>query len=196
MPRMETFREWARQTPDDFTFSVKASRFITHMKKLKDVEQSIDWLLDNASGLGKKLGPILFQLPPGWKLNTDRLESFLNILPADHRFAIEFRNPTWYNEQVYALLTKYNCAFCIYELDVHRSPIMITADFAYVRLHGPGGKYQGSYAGEVLQQWVNSIKLWVGNGKDVYVYFDNDDSGYAAANALSLKLLLLPESKP
>jgi uncharacterized protein YecE (DUF72 family) len=189
MPSKEKLSAWYDATPDKFLFSVKGSRYITHMKKLKDVKYGVNWLTDNVSVLGKKLGPILFQLPPGWNLNVERLEEFLELLPKDMRFAIEFRNETWYDQRVYSLLKKFKCAFCIYELDGHRSPMQVTANFVYVRLHGPGGKYQGSYSRKVLQQWVASIHGWTEEGKDVYVYFDNDQEGYAAANAESLKKL-------
>jgi len=191
MPKKEVFERWREETPPDFLFAVKGSRYITHMKKLKDVGQSVDWLLDNASALKKKLGPILFQLPPGWKLNLERLQEFLNILPRDHRFSLEFRNDTWYTEEAYSLLRRYNCAFCIYELNGHQSPVEVTADFVYVRLHGPGGKYQGNYPDSTLKKWAERIREWMRAGKEVYVYFDNDEKGYAAFNALRLKDLLV-----
>jgi uncharacterized protein YecE (DUF72 family) len=190
MPSMETFEAWRKNTPPDFLFAVKGSRYITHMKKLKDVGEGVEWLISNASALGKKLGPILFQLPPGWKVNTERLEDFLRLLPRDHRFTIEFRNNTWYTEEVYDLLRKYNCAFCIYELSGHQSPREVTADFVYIRLHGPGGKYQGSYSSDVLDQWSRRIQVWRRAGIDVYVYFDNDEKGYAAFNAKHLAELV------
>jgi len=129
LPESETFVQWRKSVPDHFIFSVKGSRYITHMKKLKESTAALHALLKNASGLKEKLGPILFQLPPGWKMNTQRLEDFLKQLPSHFRFAFEFRNTTWYTEEVYALLRKYNCAFCIYELDRHTSPIEITSRF-------------------------------------------------------------------
>ncbi len=160
------------------------------MKKLKDPEEPVKRLLDHATGLGNKLGPMLFQLPPSWKLNLERLRYFLILLPKELRFAFEFRNPTWYNESVINLLADYGCAFCIYELDGHLSPEHVTTDFVYVRLHGPGGKYSGSYSDDALRGWAGRIRAWCDSGKDVYVYFDNDQAGYAAFNALRLKGLL------
>jgi uncharacterized protein YecE (DUF72 family) len=179
-------------TPPSFVFAVKASRFITHNKKLKDPEHALDNLLPRAVHLGPKLGPILFQLPPHWRVNTARLENLLEILPRELRYAFEFRELSWITPAVSSLLTKFNAAFCIYELAGYHSPLHITADFAYVRLHGPAsGKYQGSYSKEKLQAWARQIKAWSANLKAIYIYFDNDQYGYAAANALSLKSTVL-----
>jgi uncharacterized protein YecE (DUF72 family) len=114
----------------------------------------------------------------------------LKLLPKDLRYVFEFRNKTWYNDEVDALLKEYNCAFCIYQLAGHISPIKVTADFVYIRLHGPKGKYQGSYDDETLNLWATRCREWINQGKDVYVYFDNDEQGYAAFNALRLKELL------
>jgi uncharacterized protein YecE (DUF72 family) len=157
------------------------------MKKLNDVEESVDTFLQHASGLGKKLGPILFQLPPRWNMNAERLDGFLKLLPHDHRYAFEFRDPSWYDPAIYTILRKKGCAFCIYELAGHRSPLEVTADFVYVRLHGPGDKYQGSYHTHTLNAWAKRIKEWQGEGKDTFVYFDNDQEGYAVFNAQKLK---------
>jgi uncharacterized protein YecE (DUF72 family) len=190
LPLRSTFTQWKKSVPDNFIFAVKGSRYITHMKKLKESNEALQALLHNASGLKEKLGPVLFQLPPGWKINTQRLEDFLKQLPRKFRFAFEFRNKTWYTEDVYALLRKYNCAFCIYELDRHLSPLEVTTDFVYVRLHGPAGKYQGSYTKRQLSSWAKTCAAWKQNHKDVYIYFDNDQEGYAAFNARTLQALL------
>ena len=187
LPPRQTFEKWKDDVPADFTYAVKASRYITHMKKLHDTGESLELFLDNAAGLADKLGIILFQLPPGWKLDLERLEHFLQKLPKGNRYTFEFRNDTWYVPEVYTLLQHYNCAFCIYELAGHLSPIKVTANYIYIRLHGPGDKYQGSYTDSVLQQWANRIKSWADDGKDVYVYFDNDQEGYAAFNAITLQ---------
>lgn len=189
IPAKETFEKWKNQVNPDFNYVVKANRFITHMKKLHDTEDVLNNFLANAAALGNKLSVILFQLPPGWQVNTQRLESFLKLLPKDVRCTFEFRNETWYTHEVYALLEKYNCAFCIYHLAGHLSPLKVTANFVYVRLHGPGGKYQGSYSADALNEWAGRCKQWAAEGKDVYVYFDNDDNGYTAFNAISLKKL-------
>ena len=191
LPSPETFTAWKNAVPDDFTFAVKASRFITHMKKLKDPVQSLERFLNAVVFLEDKLGPVLFQLPPAWKLNFERLKSFVEALPPYYRYTFEFRHPDWYNEQVYDLLRKHNMAFCNYELALHLSPMQVTADFVYVRLHGPGeGKYQGSYSDDTLHWWAKQAQEWKAMGKDVYIYFDNDQLGYAAFNAKTLKEII------
>ena len=187
LPTPEAFQTWRDAAAPDFRFAVKGSRFLTHNKKLKEPQQALDNLLPRAELLGKKLGPILFQLPPKWKLNSERLEAFLQALPKDRRYAFEFREPSWHTQAVYDILRRHNAAYCIYELAGFHTPIVVTADFAYVRLHGPGGKYQGCYAGEKLCEWADRIVQWSRKLRAIYVYFDNDDSGYAPQNALELK---------
>lgn len=190
LPSWETFAAWRASVPDDFLFSVKASRFITHMKKLKDPQQGLAQLLGNAQGLEEKLGPILFQLPPAWRLKQERFQAFLEALPPYYRYTFEFREPSWYDPRVYELLQARNHAFCMYELAGHMSPLEITADFVYIRLHGPEGKYAGSYSESALQWWANTCRTWASEGKDVYIYFDNDQNGYAAFNAMRLQELV------
>ncbi|MGI9103803.1 MAG: DUF72 domain-containing protein [Terriglobales bacterium] len=190
LPSAETFRCWRESTPRGFCFAVKASRFITHMKKLKEPRNALENLLPRAEELKEKLGPILFQLPPKWTLNGERLEEFLSALPPHHRYAFEFREPSWHKEEIYGMLRRYNAAFCIYELNQFRSPEPITADFTYVRLHGPGGPYQGSYSARAVRGWAEKIARWGEHLKKIYVYFDNDQAGYAAQNALELKRLV------
>lgn len=189
MPSDETFVNWKNSTNEDFVYVIKANKFITHNKKLHDPELILPPFLEQVQLLGKKLGPILFQLPPFMKSNRELLEKFLQALPKKFRFVFEFRHPDWYKDEVFDLLEKYNCAFCIYELAGHISPIKITANFVYLRLHGPGNKYQGSYSDQTLQEWANECLKW-SKTKDVFVYFDNDEQGYAAFNALKLQELV------
>ena len=189
LPSAKTFKNWAAATPSDFVFAIKGSRYISHMKKLKVLKADIDHFLNRVSKLGAKTGPILFQLPPRWKLNIERLETFLSRLDTQYRYTFEFRNASWYDEQAYELLRQHNCAFCIYELAGHHSPEIVTADFVYIRLHGPGAKYQGSYSTQTLKKWAAKCSAWQQQGKDVYIYFDNDQAGYAAFNALKLRQL-------
>lgn len=184
------FRTWKESVPPQFIFAVKASRYITHMKKLKLDSAGLRKFFNSIKVLGDKLGPVLFQLPPGWKVNAERLASFLKALPPGYRYAFEFRNPTWYTDEVYELLSAHNCAFCIYELASHVSPLQRTADFVYLRLHGPGAKYEGSYTVRALQAWAKRIRAWREESLDVYVYFDNDQAGYAAHNAMKLSEII------
>lgn len=195
LPPRKNFEGWRNQTPADFIFAVKASRYITHQKKLLEAREPLNLFLSHADGLEEKLGPVLFQLPPGWKVNIERFEAFLKMLPEGYRFTFEFRNPTWYIPEVYELLRAYNAGFCIYHLAGHLSPVETTSDFVYIRLHGPGGKYQGSYSDKDLAGWGEKIKTWSGQGKDVFCYFDNDQAGYAAFNAQKLEELIKKEKK-
>ncbi|HEX3685160.1 MAG TPA: DUF72 domain-containing protein [Bryobacteraceae bacterium] len=190
LPKRPALESWRDSTPEGFCFAVKGSRFLTHMKKLKDPEPGLKRFFDAVEILGEKLGPILFQLPPNWELDLERLRIFVECLPEEHRYAFEFRNASWSEARTYELLARHNIAYCIFDLAGVQSPIEVTADLAYVRLHGPGGKYQGSYSEEALQDWAKRIRQWRRELKAVYVYFDNDQAGYAAANALRLKALL------
>lgn len=191
LPKESALHYWRDCTPDGFCFAVKGSRFLTHMKKLKDPDAGLARFMSAVEVLGGKLGPILFQLPPNWELNLERLALFLQALPPHHRYAFEFRNPTWEVQSVYELLERHNAAFCVFDLAGYQSSLRVTAEFAYVRLHGPGGKYQGSYSEDALAAWARQIAEWQRRLHTVYCYFDNDDSGYAARNALRLKELSL-----
>ncbi|MFL6314416.1 MAG: DUF72 domain-containing protein [Terriglobales bacterium] len=196
LPSIEAFEAWRDATPQNFVFAVKASRFITHNKKLKDPENALDNILPRAEHLRKKLGPVLFQLPPRWKLNLERLEGLLEILPRERRYTFEFRELSWITPEVNRLLERYNAAFCIYELAGYHTPFDITADFAYVRLHGPdAGKYQGSYSHAQLREWAQRIEEWSQRLKAIYIYFDNDQAGYAAQNALELNQMVFGASR-
>lgn len=190
LPSEASLLNWRDSTPRDFLFAVKGSRFLTHMKKLKDAEQGLARFLEPVENLESKLGPILFQLPPKWTVNSERLAGFLEILPRYHRYAFEFRNSTWDTPEIYDLLGKYNAGYCIFDLAGYASPLTVTADFAYVRLHGPGGKYQGTYTDAALKKWARHLEIWRKNLTSIYVYFDNDDSGYAPQDALRLKTLM------
>jgi len=190
LPQPGIFKSWHDSTPAQFRFAVKASRFLTHNKKLKDLENALKNFLPRAEELGRKLGPILFQLPPNWGCNVERLEEFLSALPRQHRYAFEFREQSWHCARALKVLRKFNAAYCIYELAGFLTQSEITADWTYVRLHGPGGKYQGSYSEQKLQFWADKIMHWKSSLNSVYVYFDNDEAGYAAENALRFKTLI------
>jgi uncharacterized protein YecE (DUF72 family) len=189
LPSQQTFKLWHDQVPTGFIFAVKASRYITHMKKLRDPEMAIEKFFAHVQPLGKKTGPILFQLPPNWHCDASRLNDFLKILSGKYHIVFEFRDPTWFNKDVTALLKKYNAALCAYDLAGQQSSIELTADYAYLRLHGPAEqKYSGRYTRPQLRQWLDLCARWLEAGaRRVFVYFDNDQSGFAALNALEMQ---------
>jgi uncharacterized protein YecE (DUF72 family) len=192
LPLVGVLESWRDAVPPTFVFAVKASRFITHNKKLKNPDDALENFIPRIALLGSKLGPILFQLPPNWQVNVERLQDFLTALPKQHRYAFEFRELSWMKPEVLEVLKRFNAAFCIYELAGYRSPLNVTADFIYVRLHGPeANKYQGSYNEDRLRSWARQIEVWARTQKAIYVYFDNDQAGYAAQNALTLKNMVL-----
>ena len=190
LPLENALATWRESTPSNFRFAVKGSRFLTHMKKLKDPEPGLERFFQRAELLGEKLGPILFQLPPNWEVDMDRFRTFLEALPAGHQYAFEFRNPSWHIPAVYTELGHHNAAYCPFDLGGFQSPIEITANFTYVRLHGPGGKYPGSYSDDALGVWAERIRNWRRELRGVYVYFDNDQAAYAVGNALRLRELV------
>ena len=187
LPLIKSFKTWRETVPEDFVFAVKGSRFITHMKKLKAPKTSTKKFFIRVEKLEDKLGPILFQLPPHWRLNIDRLETFLDALPKSFRYAFEFREPSWFANEVYGLLQKHNVALCIYHQMGYDSPHEITADFIYVRFHGTESTYGGSYPDAALRDWASRIEKWRAGQKDVYVYFNNDPEAAAVRNGQSLR---------
>lgn len=186
LPEENTFKNWRDETPDHFIFSVKASRYITHIKRLKDGKQPVETFLGRVKNLGNKTGPILFQLPPRWNCNLDRLNTFIDALPREFRYVFEFRDSDWWNDQVFELLSEHKAAFCIFDLAGTLSPKKVTTDFVYVRLHGPYGPYKGQYDAKSLSGWRGAFSTWQRQGKKIYCYFDNDEKGYAPRDALRL----------
>jgi len=190
LPQPATLAQWMEQTPRDFTFAVKAWRVITHRKKLKDCSDALDAFLLAIQPLNNKLGPILFQLPPRWHCNPQRLADFMAALPKEYRYAFEFRDHSWHCREVYDLLDAYGAAFCIYDLEGFRAPHASTGRFDYIRLHGPDGAYCGKYHGNALRGWQRKSTAMAARGRDVYIFFDNDEAGYAVQNAAALRRLM------
>ena len=188
LPSGETLAAWRETVPDGFCFSVKASRYITHMKKLKDVAEPLGTFLKRVDRLGDRLGPVLFQLPPRWHFNPARLKSFLDGLPDGYRFVLEFRDPEWYDPRALEMLAERGAALCIHDMQGSSAPREVTADFVYVRLHGPR-TYGGRYDTQTLSGWAGAFASWMRQGLDLFCYFNNDDKGHAVKNARELNAM-------
>lgn len=194
LPAAEVFDEWRQQAPAGFVYAVKASRYLTHLKKLKDPADPLDHLLGRARQLGPHLGPVLYQLPPHWHCDVARLDHFSAALPSDLKHVFEFRDPSWYNDEVQALLTARGMSFCIHDLKGDPCPVWVTGPLVYLRFHGPTSvAYAGRYRLAHLRGWAEHIRRFQQAGRDVYVYFNNDDAGHAVTNAWELRELLAPE---
>ena len=190
LPEAVTFERWARQAPEGFVYAVKASRFLTHMKKLKDPEEPLARLFERMRPLCRHLGPVLYQLPPGWKLDRVRLEHFLQALPAGTKHVLEFRDPSWYADDVSALLERYGVARCLHDMKGSATGQERVGPFVYVRFHGPSGTYQGGYPAARLERWAAWLNAQRRDGAEVFAYFNNDVGGHAPRDAVTLRRLL------
>ena len=196
LPPPETFVKWREQAPRRFLYAVKASRFLTHMKKLKDPEDPLFRIFEGATKLGPHLGPILYQLPPNFPVNVDRLAHFLRALPPAARAAagkpislrhvIEFREPSWYIEPVYELLRQHNVALCLHDMQGSATEKLTVGPFIYVRFHG-WTKYTGRYEDGRLDEWADWLVERIADGLDVFAYFNNDVGGHAPRDAVRLR---------
>lgn len=191
LPSEKAFASWHDSTPEDFVFAVKVSRFITHVRKLRNVGSALENFISRASFLGKKLGPLLYQLPPNMRRNDALLDNFLASLPPGHQHVIEFRHQGWIDDQVFAILRRHNAALCIFDMPGLSCPVVATSDFAYIRFHGSQWLYSSCYSEEELSQWAEKITSLGRDIKAVYVYFNNDAEAFAVRNAITLKRLLL-----
>ncbi len=191
LPTEAAFSNWKEQSPEGFIYAVKASRFLTHIKRLKEAEVPLRNFLDRARFLGDRLGPVLYQLPPQMARSDARLESFLSLLPADLRHVFEFRNESWLDEPVFDLLRRHNVGLCIFDMPDFRSPVLATADFAYVKFHGSASLYGSKYTDEELDEWAGKLRRLGQDLKAVYAYFNNDAEAYAVENAIQLRSVLL-----
>ena len=192
LPEAAAFKEWRRRAPRGFQYAVKASRFLTHMKKLKDPEAPLHRFLSRAKSLGPTFGPVLFQLPPHWPVNLERLGIFLDALPLGRRYTIEFRDPSWYADEVLALLIAHRVALCLHDMPGSASSRLATSSFVYVRFHGSHGshKYAGTYSDDVLEGWADWLAAKLNAGVEVYAYFNNDVGGHAPRDAVRLREMI------
>lgn len=193
LPSENAFQQWRDSVPQGFVFSLKVSRLITHLKKLRKVEDPLQVFLDRARLLGDRLGPLLYQLPPMVHRNDEVLEQFLKLLPANLQHTFEFRHESWLNAQVFKILAKYNVALCLLDMPGLTTPMIATADFAYMRFHGSADLYASNYSDKELTYWANALRETAHhqNLKAVYAYFNNDAFGYAVKNATTLRNILL-----
>jgi len=190
LPEKKTFAAWSARAPRGFLYAVKASRFLTHMKKLRDPEEPLDRLFSRMQPLRTHLGPILYQLPPGWKLDRNRLEQFLQVVPDGFQHVLEFRDPSWYANDVMALLDRYGVALCLHDMRGSATGRERVGPFVYVRFHGATGHYGGSYSDSRLREWADWLLAQQRLGTDVYAYFNNDVGGHAPRNALTLRRMM------
>ncbi|BAZ33331.1 hypothetical protein NIES4074_58410 [Cylindrospermum sp. NIES-4074] len=190
LPEQPVFANWRSQTPEKFIFAVKASRYLTHMKKLQEPTEPLSRLMDRASGLQEKQGPILFQFPHTWQINFQRLQPFLELLTTypQQRFTCEFRHPSWLIPQVYQLLERAGVALCLPVSPTLPLDICLTAPWTYIRMHS--GQWGTGYSNEELSIWAELIRSFLMREIDVYVYFNNDPEGHAIRDAQRLYALL------
>jgi len=187
LPSQKAFDRWRDNAPDGFIYTVKVSRFITHIKKLVDVSRPLSTFIDRARRLGVRLGPLLYQLPPVMRRDDARLESFLSLLPGDLHHTIEFRHDSWLHNEVFDMLRLHNVALCIFDMPGVHCPLAVTADFAYIRMHGSSGMYSSWYSDDELGHWAKKISELSRGLKSVYIYFNNDAEGFAVNNAKMLR---------
>ena len=190
LPTAETFDKWREQAPPGFCYAVKANRFITQAKKLKDCEEPMQRMLAPFRHLGDRLGPILYQLPPSLTLSLDRLRDFLALLPPDLTHVFEFREKSWYTDEVLALLDAHGASFCVHDMPGSASPRCAAGPIAYVRFHGGEGKYWGRYSDDRLLDWTDWIVEQAKGGRNVWCYFNNDIHAHAIHDALTLRAMV------
>ena len=190
LPESATFSSWRDRAPAGFTYAVKASRFLTHMKKLKDPEGPVTLFFERARSLGRALGPVLYQLPPRWPVNIERFRAFLQTLPKRRRHVVELREPSWYCDEVFDALRQHKVGLCLHDMAGSASGRIEVGPIVYVRFHGPA-KYSGSYSDEALDGWAEWLATRARAGVPVYAYFNNDIGGHAPRDAVRLRDALM-----
>jgi uncharacterized protein YecE (DUF72 family) len=190
-PSLDAVRAWRDDTPDEFVFAWKASKFITHWKRLSEnCKNSIELMETRLKALGPKVGPVLFQLPARFKADRERLASFLTMLPKRYKYAFEFRDASWYEESIFEVMRDRNIALCLSDHVDAPAPWEVTAKHVYIRGHGPTGQYKDRYPLKTMREWAATIKKWKRRRLDVYCYFDNDQKSAAPKDAKKLVELL------
>src|SRR5579872_1115960 len=190
-PSVDAVRCWRDDTPRDFRFAWKASKFITHWKRLTArCENSIALMQTRLAALGPKAAVVLFQLPPQFRKDAARLADFLPMLPRSYRYAFEFRDRSWYDDGSLDILRAHDVALCISDHADAPAPWEVTARHVYVRGHGPSGRYRGSYSARTLRRWADALTRWHAQRRDIFVYFDNDQKAAAPNDARRLMRML------
>jgi uncharacterized protein YecE (DUF72 family) len=196
LPTEHAFDRWRGQAPPGFVYALKANRFLTHVKRLKDCEAALDQFVERARRLEETLGPILWQLPPNWRPDVARLEAFVRRLPQDLIHAFEFRDERWLVDEVREMLETRGLATCIYDMPGTSCPMWVTAPAVYLRFHGVGVAYGGRYGEEHLLPWAVKIRTWLDEGRRVFAYFNNDAFGFALEDAMILARLVEDPEAP
>lgn len=190
LPEADVFAAWARRSPPGFLVAVKASRYLTHIRRLREPREALDRLWTRASRLGDHLGPMLYQLPPRWKRNTERLAAFADAVPGGRLQAVELRDPDWYHPDTYAVLERGQLALCLHDMPGSESPRERIGPFVYVRFHGAGHRYGGGYSGQALSAWADRLVGWASEGAACFAYFNNDLGGHAFRDASRLRKMV------
>lgn len=190
LPKASTFDAWRAQAPAGFTYAVKANRFLTQAKKLKDCEEPLERMMTPFRHLESTLGAVLYQLPPRFRLNLERLDSFLRLVPKDMTSVFEFRDKSWFVDEVFELLDRHGASFCTHDMPELETPRVATGQAAYIRFHGGEGKYWGRYADERLLAWADWLVDQARQGRTVWAFFNNDIDGHAIFDALTLKAMI------
>ncbi|OHB62695.1 MAG: hypothetical protein A2Y76_04140 [Planctomycetes bacterium RBG_13_60_9] len=190
LPREQTMLNWHDRVPANFLFAVKANRYITHVKKLKDPAETLHRFFDLANLLEEHLGPVLYQLPPSLHKNLERLDEFIGALPKRELAVFEFRHSSWYEQDTFDLLNRWGVALCVHDMGDRAPPRIMTGRMVYVRFHGTSAHYAGNYPDSLLHDWANWMKSQMSTARVIYAYFNNDISGHAVNNARTLKQIM------
>lgn len=190
LPSEKTFSEWRDRVPDHFLYAVKASRYLTHVRRLKEPADPLHLFWSRARLLGPKRGPVLYQLPPHWKRNERRFFDFLEALPDDPLQAVEFRDPSWYTDEIFRAMETKGVAMCIHDHYESATPRETIGPFVYTRFHGADGHYEGAYSDRMLRDWAGWFAEEARSGKAIYAYFNNDTGAHAPRNARTLREFL------
>jgi uncharacterized protein YecE (DUF72 family) len=187
LPAPETFDAWRNQAPPGFCYALKANRYLTQAKKLKHCEEPLERMMRPFRRLRDRLGPILYQLPPRFRVNPERLESFLRLPPKDVTSVFEFRDKSWYTDDVFRLLDRHGASLCVHDMAGSQSPRVATGPIVYIRFHGGEGKYWGRYSDEALLGWTDWIVEQTRAGRPAWAFFNNDAEAHAIHDAQTLR---------